>query len=154
MPDTVPRTECPPTAELERLVRGRLTDARAAAISEHIGTCSNCQQRLEAITGGADELTQNLRDCTKNTPPTDSAYYRALAAAEEEVRATAFFLNGESDELTAKPNSDLEFLQPTDEPDRLGKLGQFGILRLVGRGGMGVVLHAYDPCLARDVAVR
>ena len=154
MPDTVPRTECPPTAELERLVRGRLTDARAAAISEHVGTCSNCQERLEAITGGADDLTQNLRDCSQHTPPTDSAYYRALAAAEEEIRATALFLNGEADELTTRTNADLEFLQPTDEPDRLGKLGQFGILRIVGRGGMGVVLHAYDPCLARDVAVK
>jgi WD40 repeat protein len=155
MPDTVPRTECPPTADLERLVRGRLTEARCAAISEHIGACSSCQQRLEALAGGAEELAANLRECTKNTPPTDSAYYKALAAAEDEVRATAAFLNGSAgDEAPARVEMELEFLQPTDEPGRLGKLGQFGILRIVGRGGMGVVLHAYDPCLARDVAVK
>ncbi|HVL11852.1 MAG TPA: serine/threonine-protein kinase, partial [Gemmata sp.] len=155
MPNTIPRTECPPAVELERLVRGRLTDARAAAISEHIGACSRCQERLDAMCGGTDDLPATLRECSKNTPPTDSAYYKALRAAEDEIRATAVFLNGEADSADAPtPDSDLDFLQPTDEPGKMGKLGQFGILRVVGRGGMGVVLHAYDPCLARDVAVK
>src|SRR5262245_19623241 len=152
MPDTT--TTCPHITDLERLVRGRLTEARAAALCEHIGACSNCQARLDAISGGvADDLTTNLRECTKDTPPTDSAYHKALAAAEAEVRSTAAFLDGASDGFSVgEPR--LEFLQPTDEPGRLGKLGQFGILRIVGRGGMGVVLHAYDPCLDRDVAVK
>ncbi len=53
--DTTPRTECPPTADLERLVRGRLTEARAAALSEHIGACCGCQRRLDAIAGDGSE---------------------------------------------------------------------------------------------------
>jgi eukaryotic-like serine/threonine-protein kinase len=150
--DTTPTTECPPTADLERLVRGRLTEARSAAIAEHVGACSACQQRLEALTGGGDHIAADLRECTKDTPPTDSAYYKALAAAEEELRATAIFLNGEGDRPDAEVK--LEFLQPTDEPGRLGRLGSFQVIRVVGRGGMGVVLHAYDPCLARDVAIK
>ena len=149
----VTTTHCPPTADLERLVRGRLTEARAAAIAEHIGSCSNCQQRLDAISGSCDDITSNLRECTKDTPSSDSAYYKALAAAEDEVRATAAFLNGSADTHPIVDEK-LDFLQPTDEPGRLGKLGTFGVLRIVGRGGMGVVLHAYDPCLARDVAIK
>ncbi|HSQ56688.1 MAG TPA: serine/threonine-protein kinase, partial [Gemmata sp.] len=70
------------------------------------------------------------------------------------LAGSAVFLNGESDEMASGTEGDIEFLQPTDEPGRLGKLGQFGILRVVGRGGMGVVLHAYDPYLDRDVAVK
>ena len=42
-------TKCPPTAELERLVRGRLTEARSAALSEHVGLCGACQERLESL---------------------------------------------------------------------------------------------------------
>ena len=87
--ETAPPTACPPTSDLERLVRGRLTEARAAALAEHVGGCSTCQRKLDALAGGTDDIPANLRECTKDTPPTDSAYYKALAAAEEEVRATA-----------------------------------------------------------------
>ena len=87
-------------------------------------------------------------------PPSDSAYYKAIQAAEEEVRVTAPFLNGSADTHPSLVDDKLDFLQPTDEPGRLGKLGTFGVLRIVGRGGMGVVLHAYDPCLDRDVAIK
>ena len=36
----------------------------------------------------------------------------------------------------------------------LGKLGHFDIVRVVGRGGMGVVFQAIDTCLERDVAIK
>lgn len=153
---------CPPAIELDRLVRGRLTEARSAAIADHIGACSSCQRRLDAITGATDDLAANLRECARDTPPTNSAYHRALAAAENEVRATTPQHNGviNDDVGSCEPQVDestLDFLQPNDandDPSRLGKLGLFGILGIVGRGGMGVVLHAYDPCLAREVAVK
>lgn len=152
MPSNTTTTECPITADLERLVRGRLTEARAAVIAEHVGACSACQRRLDALCGGnCDELAENLRECEHDTPPNDSAYWRALSNVEEEVRATSDFLNG-ADERT--DGLKLDFLQPPDQPGRLGTLGSFSILRVVGRGGMGVVLHAYDPSLARDVAVK
>jgi hypothetical protein len=153
MPSHTTTTECPATADLERLVRGRLTEARAAAIAEHIGACSDCQERLDAISGASEGIASNLRECTRAMPPSDSAYYKALAAAEDEVRATAAFLNGSADTHPVVDDK-LDFLLATDEPGRLGKLGTFSIIRLVGRGGMGVVLHAYDPCLARDVAIK
>ena len=47
---------CPPAVELDRLVHGRLTEARAAAIAEHVGACSSCQKRLDALSGGTEEL--------------------------------------------------------------------------------------------------
>jgi eukaryotic-like serine/threonine-protein kinase len=153
MPSHTTTTECPSTSELERLVRGRLTEARAGAIAEHVGACSGCQRKLDAIAGVGDGLASSLRECTRSMPPSDSAYYRALAAAEDEVRATAAFFNGSADS-TPVVDGKLDFLQPTEEPDRLGKLGTFSVKRIVGRGGMGVVLHAYDPCLARDVAIK
>ena len=55
------------------------------------------------------------------------------------------------------PNSDpvsLDFLQPSDAPDSLGRLGQYEVRAVVGVGGMGVVLRAHDPKLNRIVAVK
>jgi hypothetical protein len=48
------------------------------------------------------------------------------------------------------PDDDLAFLTPTERPDRIGTLGPFEVIRMIGRGGMGVVLHAFDPDLQRE----
>jgi serine/threonine protein kinase len=45
-------------------------------------------------------------------------------------------------------------LTPTGNPNRLGTLGPYEIVELVGRGGMGVVLRAHEPKLSRTVAVK
>ena len=48
----------------------------------------------------------------------------------------------------------LDFLTPCDVPNRLGKLGPYEVMDVIGRGGMGVVLRAQDPKLNRIVAVK
>lgn len=158
MADLATTTECPPLSELEKLLRGRCTEARNAALCDHVGACSACQKRLEELAGSSSELAERLRECQEESPPQDSAYWRAINSAEEELRQTILFpSNGSSSsDNTPHPDSDLklDFLQPPDKPDQLGKLAQFDIIRVVGRGGMGVVLHAFDPSLARDVAIK
>lgn len=47
-----------------------------------------------------------------------------------------------------------ELLDVSDRPDAIGRLGQYDVLELVGRGGMGVVLRAFDPKLNRVVAIK
>jgi hypothetical protein len=54
------------------------------------------------------------------------------------------------------PDADepLDFLDPSDKPDSIGRLGHYEIQGVVGRGGMGVVLKAFDENLHRMVAVK
>ncbi|HEX4611716.1 MAG TPA: serine/threonine-protein kinase [Urbifossiella sp.] len=149
-----PADACPPTGELDRLIVGRLPDARAKALTHHLDRCPDCQLRMESLAAGGDPLlTTTVRQCVAERPPADSAFWPALSAAAAEVSGTALLpppraTPARSGELK------LSFLRPTDTPGRVGKLGQFDVIREVGRGGMGVVLHAYDPCLQRDVAVK
>ena len=44
----------------------------------------------------------------------------------------------------------LTFLAPPQNPDELGRLGPFRVLRLLGQGGMGMVFLADDPQLGRS----
>ena len=45
-------------------------------------------------------------------------------------------------------------LAPSDWPDSLGRLGSYEVKGVIGRGGMGVVLKAFDPALHRNVAIK
>ena len=46
------------------------------------------------------------------------------------------------------------FLQPSTRPDSLGRLGWYEVFQVLGRGGSGIVLRAFDESLHRVVAVK
>src|SRR5262245_28282559 len=48
----------------------------------------------------------------------------------------------------------LDFLEPAAKPDALGRLGHYEVLAVVGQGGMGMVLRAFDEKLRRVVAIK
>ena len=48
----------------------------------------------------------------------------------------------------------LDFLQPPAMPGSLRRLGHYEVLEILGRGGFGIVLRAFDEVLRRVVAVK
>jgi serine/threonine protein kinase/predicted ATPase len=59
-------------------------------------------------------------------------------------------LEGANDSTPAS----LSFLSPALEPDELGRLAHYRVLKVLGQGGMGVVLLAEDAHLRRPVALK
>jgi eukaryotic-like serine/threonine-protein kinase len=55
---------------------------------------------------------------------------------------------------TDHDSSGLEFLAPSSRPDSLGRIGHYEVLQVIGRGGFGIVLRAFDDVLQRVVAVK
>ena len=48
----------------------------------------------------------------------------------------------------------VEHLEPSDQPNVLGRLGGYDVLEIIGRGGMGIVLKGLDRELKRCVAIK
>jgi eukaryotic-like serine/threonine-protein kinase len=49
---------------------------------------------------------------------------------------------------------ELGFLKPSEDPAYIGRLDRFEIARVIGRGGMGIVLEGFDTHLQRSVAIK
>jgi serine/threonine protein kinase len=146
-----PSMACPSPKELRALLASDVAGSRLIELTEHIGECKGCQDQMDRLaTQEMPILQEAVHEIDKQEIPKESAYWNVLDEAVVNMTRTQ-----SSDGMaTARLDPDLKFLQASETPGRLGRIGDFDVISIVGRGGMGVVLHAYDPTLQRDVAIK
>ena len=142
---------CLTTVELRQLLAGATAEDQLAQSTEHLEHCSCCQAKLEELATGGTNLCRVVEHLDQSEPLKTSAYWPALQVLTGEYQP------GAKSEIAVKARSrevQLTFLRPPSDPAYLGRLDQFDVMQVLGRGGMGFVLEAFDSRLQRHVAIK
>lgn len=122
-------------------LRGQLSGGEERDIELHLDVCKSCQYLLEqtaANPGSWQEASELLLH-----DPWRISIHKSGSHIEDDVPTVSLQIN-----------QVLELLQPTDDPQMLGRLGSYEVSGVIGGGGMGVVLRATDRSLDRIVAIK
>lgn len=121
-----------------RFVDGQLDANASRDFEDHLETCEACRQRLEQHVASESDW-QSAR----------------------EILSHSFVAHAHGDDAQSEPHL-LEhligqvqsLLAPTEHPEFLGRIGQYEVVAIVGRGGAGIVVKAFDRALSRNVAIK
>jgi serine/threonine protein kinase len=136
---------CPDKERWPILLAASLSPEQRQQLEHHLETCPSCQERLDAAEECRDELLQLAR---RVGDPTATPPDPALTQILEQLHGLRSPLQPTDDP------ADLYFLRASDRPGVLGLLGSYEVEGVIGQGGMGVVLKAFDPALHRLVAIK
>jgi eukaryotic-like serine/threonine-protein kinase len=142
-------TSCPDSAELKELLDGTLPEKEQAELNSHLETCPFCQHSLEGLVAGKESWSGAAQQLSQNEQRPEAGLERVM----EEIKNEGQSRQTEAD---SPPGDEipLDFLSPPENPEHLGRLGHYDVVEVIGRGGMGVVLKAFDSALHRIVAIK
>lgn len=130
---------CPSCEQLPLLINGELSAASHQELEEHVESCLDCQRELENLT--SEDLVAAFIQTSGQNGHSDSTMNPQFV--ERLLR------EGPRSDDAAAVTDDCK--QPVALPEQIG---DYRIVREIGRGGMGIIFEAEQYSLKRRVALK
>jgi tetratricopeptide (TPR) repeat protein/tRNA A-37 threonylcarbamoyl transferase component Bud32 len=157
---------CPQPEELRRLLCSEVEPWEVERLIGHLEECIPCSEVLDRLLEGDGLVAATAAPPTVPAGESEGETVRRLMArlrrlpqegpahvsgAETPPRRALDSTTGFDAPQAAEAR---DFLAPPQEPDEIGRLGSYGVLRVLGRGGMGIVFQARQTRPQRLVALK
>ncbi|MEM6691950.1 MAG: serine/threonine-protein kinase [Planctomycetota bacterium] len=140
---------CPDDEVLLALIAQKLDKETEADLEKYLCECQRCQDRLESL---AEMSAPVIQPSISTTEASDKSIHllRAidLLKTDQPTQSSA--------EIRVELSSKIPpgILEPSDDPDLIGRIAKYDVIDVLGHGGMGIVLKAVDRSLDRVVAIK
>lgn len=143
--------QCPDANQWRAFLDGQSDENDVTKLESHLESCESCQQTLEQLAAGRETWEGTAEQLAEAQQQAEQ-----LASSGHLKDVIDDLKHGVDPEVPVSPVTpeSLTFLQPGEEDGVLGRLGPYDVLEIIGHGGMGVVLKAWEPSLRRVVAIK
>jgi serine/threonine protein kinase len=141
-----PSTDASHLSEVEfhALLTNDNANDKLRAGADHLETCLECQSRLTTLAADSEWWSDAQTLLGHELEPRWEPDLSCVAAGSSD-------LPGASD---AVDRAIRDLLETPRHPEMFGRLGRYDIERVIGHGGMGIVLKAHDSELNRPIAIK
>lgn len=129
---------CLSDEKLDALLKGELSSADEDTAQAHLEECDDCCNRMRQNVGDGAWWNEAQGMLADLQPASNSS-----VRAEVDQAPTAAVIAHLK-----------QWIGPTDDPTKLGRIGAYEVVGIVGVGGAGIVLKAFDGRLNRFVAIK
>ena len=138
-------------SRIDQFLRQQLNKKQHEQFENHLETCRDCRQQLEAATASAD-VWRGVRESLGSSDFGPDFLDDGGVLSDSHLSSS--LSNDDRTGLEISRNSVMRWLAPSDNDRMLGRIGGYEVVGIIGTSSMAVVLKAFDQALNRNVAIK